>query len=48
MLRVYGLDVERTGHKYFIANRTFQLPELKLLVDAVQSSNSSPTKNPPS
>lgn len=38
MLRVYGLDVERTGHKYFIANRTFQLPELKLLVDAVQSS----------
>ncbi|WP_308755062.1 WYL domain-containing protein [uncultured Anaerotruncus sp.] len=37
-LRVYGLDVERAGHKYFIANRTFQLPELKLLVDAVQSS----------
>lgn len=41
-LRLYGVDVEssvqgkNTG--YFVAERTFQLPELKLLVDAVQSS----------
>ena len=37
-LRLYGLDVERRGHNYFVANRVFELPELKLLVDAVQSS----------
>ena len=36
-LRLYGLDVERRGRYYFVANRTFQLPELKLLLDAVQS-----------
>ena len=40
-LREYGLDIEvkRDNHVgYYIANRTFELPELKLLVDAVQSS----------
>jgi predicted DNA-binding transcriptional regulator YafY len=40
-LRHYGLDIElRRGKKggYYIASRDFELPELKLLVDAVQSS----------
>ena len=37
-LRLYGLDIERTGRRYFVADRIFELPELKLLVDAVQSS----------
>lgn len=40
-LREYGLNVEVKREKnvsYYIANRTFELPELKLLVDAVQSS----------
>ena len=40
-LRVYGIDVEMRkgkGYAYYIANRTFELPELKLLVDAVQAS----------
>lgn len=40
-LRRFGVDVERkrdNGVSYYIANRAFQLPELKLLVDAVQSS----------
>lgn len=40
-LRQFGLDVEfRKGREggYCIANRTFQLPELKLLVDSVQAS----------
>jgi len=40
-LRQYGLDIEhRRGNDggYFIASRDFELPELKLLVDAVQSS----------
>ena len=40
-LRSYGLDIEYRKAQdggYFIANREFQLPELKLLVDAVQSS----------
>ena len=39
-LRLYGFDIEmhkgrHTG--YFIVNRLFELPELKLLVDSVQS-----------
>ena len=41
LLRVYGLDVEAVRSKttgYYIAERQFELPELKLLVDAVQSS----------
>lgn len=40
-LRHYGIDIEKTGGRscgYYVANRTFELPELKLLVDAVQSS----------
>jgi len=41
-LRHYGLDIELKRGKnsgYYIASRDFELPELKLLVDAVQSSN---------
>lgn len=40
-LRQYGLDIVlRRGKNggYFVASRDFELPELKLLVDAVQSS----------
>lgn len=39
-LRQCGLDVEyrkAQGGGYYVASREFQLPELKLLVDAVQS-----------
>ena len=41
LLRHYGVDVETQRGKefgYFVAERQFELPELKLLVDAVQSS----------
>jgi len=41
LLRQYGLDIEMRQSKtfgYYIASRQFELPELKLLVDAVQSS----------
>ena len=41
-LRFYGLDIVQTGTGkaagYYVANRNFELPELKLLVDSVQSS----------
>ena len=40
-LKEYGADIETihsTQSKYFIAGRNFELPELKLLVDAVESS----------
>ena len=40
-LRLYGVDVQKSEEKpvgYFIGERDFELPELKLLVDAVQSS----------
>ena len=40
-LRAYGLDIEvmrDSRVRYYIASRMFELPELKLLVDAVQSS----------
>ena len=40
-LRSYGLDIEvarDTKVRYYVANRLFELPELKLLVDAVQAS----------
>jgi len=40
-LRQYGIDIATRKTKttgYFVANRTFELPELKLLVDIVQSS----------
>ncbi len=41
MLRTYGIDIEmRRGKtvRYHVVSRDFELPELKLLVDAVQSS----------
>ena len=41
LLRQFGLDIETKRSKsvgYYIAERQFELPELKLLVDAVQSS----------
>jgi predicted DNA-binding transcriptional regulator YafY len=41
LLRHFGLDIETYRSKttsYYIASREFELPELKLLVDAVQSS----------
>ena len=41
-LRTFGMDIEmqREGRSvgYYVASRPFDLPELKLLVDAVQSS----------
>ena len=40
-LKMYGLDILTKRDKtveYYIGDRTFELPELKLLVDAVQSS----------
>jgi len=40
-LRLYGMDIEQIkGAKggYYLASREFELPELKLLVDSVQSS----------
>ncbi len=40
-LREFGLDivtVRSTQCRYFVANRRFELPELKLLIDAVESS----------
>ena len=41
VLRVFGLDIEKRKNKtvrYHVVSREFELPELKLLVDAVQSS----------
>lgn len=41
VLRLFGLDIEKRKSKsvsYHIVSRDFELPELKLLVDAVQSS----------
>lgn len=41
-LRLFGLDIERTPNGrnsgYYVASRDFELPELKLLVDSIQSS----------
>lgn len=41
-LRLFGLDIEQTESRrnggYYVASRSFELPELKLLVDSVQSS----------
>lgn len=40
-LRTFGLDIECRRSRnfgYYVASRTFELPELKLLVDAVQAS----------
>ncbi len=38
VLQDFGLDIVKTGRSYFIGSRQFELPELKLLVDSVQSS----------
>ncbi len=41
ILELFGLDICRTRTstvKYYVGSRDFQLPELKLLVDAIQSS----------
>lgn len=42
-LQDFGMDIIRTAdggkHGYFVASRQFELPELKLLVDSVQSAN---------
>ncbi len=46
-LKVYGLDIIRVKGKstgYFVASRDFEIPELKLLVDAVQCSKFITTK----
>lgn len=37
-LRIYGMDIIRSGGKYYVGERNFQIPELKLLVDSIQSS----------
>lgn len=40
-LRDFGMDIEKSSGRtpgYYVASRTFELPELKLLVDAVQAS----------
>ena len=40
-LRLFGLDIEQVKGRttgYYVASREFELPELKLLVDSVQSS----------
>lgn len=37
-LQEFGLDIVRGSSGYYIASREFELPELKLLVDAVQAS----------
>ncbi len=37
-LRVYGLDIVQSKGNYYVGQRSFQTPELKLLVDSVQSS----------
>ena len=41
LLRVYGMDIQSVKSKsygYFLGERDFQLPELKLLIDVVQAS----------
>lgn len=37
-LRVYGLDIVQSKGNYYVGERSFQTPELKLLVDSIQSS----------
>lgn len=40
-LRTYGIDIigenNEKGYKYYVGSRLFELPELKLLVDSIQS-----------
>lgn len=41
LLKKFGVDIYKivsTQNKYFIASRKFEIPELKLLIDAVESS----------
>ena len=41
LLRLYGMDIQTTKSKnygYFLGERDFQLPELKMLIDVVQAS----------
>ena len=41
ILREFGIDIykiESTQNKYFISSRAFELPELKLMIDAIESS----------
>ncbi len=38
MLRTYGMDIIQESGNYYVGSRYFELPELKLLVDSVQSS----------
>ncbi len=38
VLGTYGLDIVKSGANYYVGGRQFELPELKLLVDSVQSS----------
>lgn len=41
LLRLYGMDVQSVKGRsfgYFLGERDFQLPELKLLIDVVQAS----------
>ena len=35
LLRSFGIDIEKNGHGYYVATRDFQLPEVRLLRDAV-------------
>lgn len=37
-LRTYGMDIIQESGNYYVGSRHFELPELKLLVDSVQSS----------
>lgn len=37
-LRLYGLDIVQSKGNYFVGSRGFETPELKLLVDSIQSS----------
>ena len=37
-LRTYGMDIVANSRSYYVGERSFQLPELKLLVDSIQSS----------
>ena len=38
LLRTYGMDIIQESGNYYVGGRYFELPELKLLVDSVQSS----------
>ncbi|BAK98126.1 hypothetical protein OBV_09280 [Oscillibacter valericigenes Sjm18-20] len=38
LLRTYGMDIIQESGNYYVGSRYFELPELKLLVDSVQSS----------